>query len=85
VAEQKEPGKKKGRKGGIKHTTGRGHDTKSGPRKKKRFETKAAQDRQKKEEAARKLWKEWDELSEELRQLLGPKGEPKVPRPKDED
>ncbi|MCI0464623.1 MAG: hypothetical protein L0Z62_47460 [Gemmataceae bacterium] len=85
MAEEKEAGKKKGPKGGAKHTPGRGHDTKSSPAKKKRFRTKAARKRQEKEEAARKLWQEWDELTEEQRQLLGPKGEPKVPRPKDED
>ena len=33
--------------------------------------------RKEKEELARKLWKEWDEMSHEQRKLLGPKGEPK--------
>jgi hypothetical protein len=85
VAEEKKAEKKKGPKGGVKHTPGRGHDTKSGPVKKKRLRKKAARKRQAKEEAARKLWQAWDKLSEEQRTLLGPKGEPKVPRPKNED
>ena len=85
MADDKETKKKKGPKGGIKHTPGRGHDTKSGPSKKKRFRTKAAKKQKEKEELARKLWKEWDEMSPELRQLLGPKGEPQLPRPKHEN
>ena len=82
MAHEKER-KKKGPKGGVKHTPGRGHGTKSGPSKKKRFRKKAARMQKAKEELARKLWKEWDEMSPELRKLLGPKGEPKLPRPKE--
>jgi hypothetical protein len=85
VAGEKEGKKERGPKGGIKHTPGRGHDTKSGKSKKKRFRKKAAKLRQQKEEAARKLWKEWDEMTPERRQLLGPKGKPKLPRPKHEN
>jgi hypothetical protein len=85
VAGEKESDKKKGPKGGVKHTPVRGHDTKSGPGQKKRFRSRAAKKRQEKEDAARKVWKEWEELSEEQRELLGPKGEPTVPRPKNED
>ncbi len=81
---EKEGPKKRGPKGGVKHTPGRGHDRKSGPPKKKRFRKKAAKMREEKKETARKLWKEWDEMAPELRRLLGPKGEPKLPRPKDE-
>jgi hypothetical protein len=85
VADQKEPEKNKGPKGGVKHTPGRGHDISSGPAKKKRFRRKAQKVRKEKEELARKLWQEWDDMSPELRRLLGPKGEPNVPRPNDEN
>ena len=85
MADEKEPEEKKGPKGGVKHTPGRGHDTSSGPQKKKRFRNKAQQVRKEKEELARKLWQEWDELSPELRRRLGPKGEPKLPRPINEN
>lgn len=81
---EKEP-KKKGPKGGVKHTPGRGHVTRSGPAKKKLFRKNAAKKRQAKKETARKIWKDWDELSEEQRRFLGPKGEPEVPRPNHED
>ena len=37
------------------------------------------------EDLARKLWQAWDEMPPELRKLLGPQGEPKLPRPKNED
>jgi hypothetical protein len=82
VADKDEPEKRKGPRGGVKHTPGRGHDTSSGPPKKKRFRKKAEKTRKEKEKLARKLWKEWDEMSPELRGLLGPKGVPKMPRPK---
>jgi hypothetical protein len=85
VADEKEPQKKKGPKGGVKHTPGRGHDTSSGPSKKKRFRKKAEKMRKEKEELARKLWNEWDEMPPELRKLLGPQGEPTLPRPKNEN
>ena len=83
--EEREGAKRRGPKGGVQHQPGRGHDTKSDPPKKKRFRRKAAKKRKEREEAARQLWKEWDERSAEQRKLLGPKGEPKLPRPKDED
>lgn len=85
MAKEKKADKKRGSKGGIKHTPGRGHQTKSGPAAKKRYRKNAAKKRKEKEEAARKIWQAWDELSEEQRQLLGPKGAPKVPRPQNED
>jgi hypothetical protein len=53
--------------------------------KKARFRKRAAKLRKAKVDLARKLWKEWDEMPPERRQLLGPKGEPKLPRPKNED
>lgn len=80
MPEENDTTHRKGPKGGVPHTPGRGHDTKSGPRKKKRFRKRAAQKRREKAEVARKLWKEWDELTEEQRKLLGPKGEPPADR-----
>ena len=76
--------KKRGPRGGIKHRPGRGHDTKSGPRKTERFRRKAARERQENEEIARKTWQEYDALPEPVRNLLGPKGKPIMPRPPDE-
>ena len=76
--------KKLGPKGGIKHQPGRGHDRKSLPTKKDRFRRKAERKRQQQEEEARKAWEEWDRLSEEAKHLLGPDGQPKMPRPKNE-
>jgi hypothetical protein len=73
--------KKRGPKGGVKHTPGWGHDTKSGPLRKKRFGDKAAKRRQEREEEARKQWQAYDQLTEEAKKLLGPKGQPKFPRP----
>jgi len=67
------------------HTPGRGHRRKSDPSKRKRWRKKRARIKQEKEEAERKLWEEWDALTPELRRLLGPKGEPEVPRSKNED
>jgi hypothetical protein len=83
VSEEKESGKKKGPKGGVKHTPGRGHKRKSDPRKKKRFQQKARKKRQAKEETLRKQWDEWDSLPPEVQQLR-PQKKPKLPRPKDE-
>lgn len=85
MAAKKKGEKKRGPKGGIKHTPGRGHATESSPSKKNRFRKNAAKKRRDKEEAARKLWKEWEDMSPERRKLLGPKGQPKLPRPKNED
>jgi hypothetical protein len=85
VADEKEGEKKRGPKGGIKHTPGRGHDAKSRLSKRKRFRKKAAKERKEKKKTARKLWEVWDNLNPEQRKLLGPKGEPKLPRPKNEN
>ena len=82
MANEKEGRKKRGPKGGIKHTPVRGHDAKSRLAKRKRFRMKAAKMRKDKDEAARKLWEEWDNLTPEQRKLLGPKGERRLPRPK---
>jgi hypothetical protein len=75
---------KRGPKDRIKHQPGRGHAPNSGPQKKKRFAKKAAKKRQSRQEAARKQWQEWDRLPDEVKRLLGPAAEPKVPRPKDD-
>ncbi len=85
MADEKGAQKKKGPKGGVKHTPGRGHDTKSAPSKKNRFRKKAVKMRKEKEELAQKLWQEWDAMSAGHRKLLGPKGKPKLPRPKNEN
>ncbi len=85
MADETGPGKKKGPKGGTKHTPGRAHDTKSSRSKKKRFQKKAARRQKEQEKLACRLWEEWDEMSPELRKLLGPKGEPKLPRPTNEN
>jgi hypothetical protein len=84
VAQDREPKKKRGPKGGIKHQPGRGHDPRSGTQKKKRFARKAARKRQEEEEDAQRQWAEWDQLPDDVKKLLGPQGEPKVPRPKDD-
>jgi hypothetical protein len=74
----------RGPRGGKKHQPGRGHDRKSAPAKKKRYAEKAVQKRNAQEEKAKKEWREWDELSDELKKLLGPKKKPKVRMPRDE-
>jgi hypothetical protein len=76
------PEKKRGPRGGIKHTPGRGHARKSDPIKKRRHQRKTARQRNEEQEEARRLWHAYDQLSNELKKLLGPSGEPKVPRPK---
>ena len=63
---------------------GRGHDLKSARAKKKRFARKAARKRQKQEEDARRAWSEWDELPDDVKRPLGPAGQPKMPRPSDD-
>lgn len=85
MADRKKPKKSRGPRGGIRHQPGRGHDRKSvGPRK-RRFSRKAARKRKAQIEEARKAWEEWDRLSEDVKRLLGPEGQPKMPRPNDGD
>jgi hypothetical protein len=84
VAKRKKGEKRKGPKGGIKHQPGRGHASKSGAQKKKRFARKAAEKQKEDEETARRQWEEWDRLPEVVKRLLGPQGEPKLPRPKND-
>ena len=74
----------RGPQGGRKHQPGRGHDRKSSASKKKRFAEKAARKRNAEEGEAEKLWKEYDGLPDEVKKLLGPAGEPKLRRPRDE-
>lgn len=76
--------KNRGPKGAIKHQPGRGHDRKSAINKKKRFAKKASKKRKQEEEEARKTWADWDGLPDDTKRLLGPSGQPKMPRPQDE-
>jgi hypothetical protein len=78
------PKKKKGPRGGVPHQPGRGHDRKSAPGKKKRFARKVAAKREQEEEEARRAWAAWDALPDATKKLLGPAGQPQMPRPKDE-
>ncbi len=71
----------RGPKGARKHRPGRGHDPKSAKAKKKRFAGKAAKKREQQDEDAKKAWGDWDTLPDDAKRLLGPTGEPKMPRP----
>ena len=77
--------KKRGPRGGIKHQPGRGHDSKSGTEKKKRFARKAARKRLQQEEEAQRLWEAWVQLPDEVKRLLGPGAMPPLPRLSDDD
>ena len=81
MASQQPPKKKRGPKGGIKHKPGRDHDLKSAASKKRRFARKAAQKRQRDEQEAPQVWQAWDALPDEVKRLLGPAAQPKIPRP----
>jgi hypothetical protein len=72
---------KRGPKGGIKHTPGRGHAPKSDASKKERFMKTAAIKRAKKRDKARDEWEKYEQLSDEQRRLLGPRARPKIQRP----
>jgi hypothetical protein len=76
--------KRRGPRGGIHHTPGRDHDQKSAKSRKKRFAKQRIKRRKEREEKAREAWEKWDSLSEDARRLLGDKGKPKLPRPKNE-
>jgi hypothetical protein len=80
MADEETP-KKRGPKRAIKHTPGRDHDRKSAHNRKKRFARKAAKKRQQKQAVARRAWKEWDALPDDVKRLLGPAAQPKMPRP----
>ena len=83
MTDEKEPKKKKGPKGGVKHTPGRGHTPKSGPPKKKRFQKEAAKKRRAKKADLQKKWEQWDSLPPDV-QKFRPELKPELPRPKDE-
>ncbi len=84
-AREEEEGIKRGPKGGKKHRPGRDHDSKSHGPKKNRFRERMRKRNIARTKEARRLWAEYDRLSEEQQKLLGTKGMPKLPRPKDED
>jgi hypothetical protein len=71
------------RKGGRKHTPGRGHRRKSEPQKKRRFRRKAATKHRAENESLRARWDEWNAMLPEQQRLL-PDKKPKKPRPEDE-
>jgi hypothetical protein len=75
--------KKRGPKGGVKHQPGRGHDHKSRPVKKRRFQRLAKRRRQQKLEEATRQWALYDSLTEEQRRLMKLK-KPTLPRPNDD-
>jgi hypothetical protein len=80
MTSKEEGEKKRGPKGGIQHQPGRGHDAKSGPRKKERHQKKAAKRRKEREELARQQWEVWDQLTEEQKRFR-PELKPSMPRP----
>lgn len=82
--EADEGGINRGPKGGKKHTPGRDHNKKSNDQKRRRFREKRRKRAIQRDDEARRQWKEWDELTDEQRRLLGPAHAPKMPRPKDE-
>jgi hypothetical protein len=84
VAEEKGDEKKRGPKGGIKHTPGRGHARKSQPSKKRRIGKRLRARHKEREEEARRRHEEYDQLPDEVKKLLGEKGKPKGRRPKNE-
>jgi hypothetical protein len=81
AAERKPAGR--GPRGGKKHQPGRGHERKSARAKKKRFARKAAEKQRQQDADARKAWAEWDRLPDDAKRLLGPAGQPRIPRPHD--
>jgi len=81
--EEKEGGKKKEPKGGVKHTPGRGHRRKSDPQRKKRFKKNVVKRKKELQEALRQQWDEWNALGPEVRKFF-PELKPKLPRPEDE-
>lgn len=84
MSKKKAGKKKRGPKGGIKHQPGRGHDRKTLPIKKRRFEKLAEKKRRQKEGEARRQWEAWDSLDDYVKKKR-PELEPKMPRPSHED
>jgi hypothetical protein len=71
--EREEEGeKRRGPKGGMKHTPGRGHARKSQPHKKKEIGKRLRENHRKRRKMAEKRRKAWESLSPELRKLLRP-------------
>ncbi len=71
----------RGPKGGRKHTPGRDHQTKSGKKKKERFQKEAEKKRDQQSAELEQAWDKWNSLSEEQRKLL-PKLKPCKPDPR---
>lgn len=84
MSKKKGGDKKRGPKGGIKHQPGRGHDSKSGPIKKRRLIKRAKKIRQWKREEALRQWALWDGLSDEQKKFRWDL-KPEMPRPDHED
>jgi hypothetical protein len=84
VTEEKEGPKKRGPKGGVKHTPGHGHRRKSGARKRIRFQRKAERKRKAAQEALRRQWSEWEAMPPNVQKFF-PEKKPKLPRPNDEE
>jgi RHS repeat-associated protein len=61
--------KKRGPSGGVKHTPGRGHTRKSGPRKRKRFQRRQQQQQQQQQQQLQTYQERWDNLSEDARKI----------------
>ena len=72
---------KRVRKAGRNINQGAEHDRKTSGAKKRRFARKAAKKGRQQDEDARKAWEEWDKLPDDAKRLLGPAGQPKMPRP----
>jgi len=71
VVEEKEE-KKRGPKGGVKHTPGRDHARKSQRHKKRRIGKRLKAKHRKRKEEERKRQEAWDNLPPELKKLLKP-------------
>jgi hypothetical protein len=84
VADEKESERKRGPKGGMKHTPGRGHSRRSASKKKKRFQKRAASKRREEQAEARMQWERWESLPREAQRLLRDL-KPLLPRPTNEE
>ena len=82
MADEKGDKKKRGAKGGVKHTPSRDHARKSSAEE-ELYQRKAARKRQAKQASLQKQWEEWDALPLEV-QRLRPEMKPKQPRPTNE-
>jgi hypothetical protein len=80
VADEEKGEKKRGPKGGIKHTPGRGHATKSEPAKKRRISKRLAKRHAQRREKERTEKERLDRLPEEVKKLLEKKPKPRRPK-----